>query len=88
MRRSIPDRSWAQLLDQQGAAVTGASVTLTNPDENVSLTQRTDSRGAFQFVSIRIGKYTLTAEAAGFEKVTQTDVVVSIQQNLVARSYP
>jgi hypothetical protein len=72
------------VLDQQGAAVAGALVTLTNSDDNVSLTQHTDTRGAFQFASIRIGKYTLTAEASGFGKVTQTDVVVNIQQSVVA----
>jgi hypothetical protein len=70
--------------DQQGAAIAGALVTLTNSDDNVSLTQHTDTRGAFQFASIRIGRYTLSAEASGFEKVTQTDLVVNIQQSYVA----
>jgi Carboxypeptidase regulatory-like domain/TonB dependent receptor/TonB-dependent Receptor Plug Domain len=70
--------------DQQGAAVAGAQLTLTNSDENVSLAQRTDSRGGFDFASVKIGKYSLTAEASGFAKVTQTDVVVNIQQNVVA----
>src|ERR1700733_3957624 len=70
--------------DQQGAAIAGALVTLTNSDDNVSLTQHTDTRGAFQFASIRIGRYTLSAEASGFEKVTQTDLVVNIQHSYVA----
>ena len=30
--------------DQQGAAIAGALVTLTNSDDNVSLTQHTDTR--------------------------------------------
>ncbi|MGC2401131.1 MAG: TonB-dependent receptor [Acidobacteriaceae bacterium] len=70
--------------DQQGAAVAGAQVTLTNSDQNVSLTQRTDSRGGFDFASVKIGTYSLTAESSGFAKVTQTGVVVNIQQNVVA----
>ena len=71
------------VLDQQGAAVAGALVTLTNSDDNVTLTQHTDNRGAYEFASVRIGKYSLGVEAPGFGKVTESDVVVSIQQNLV-----
>ena len=47
-------------------------------------TEHTDARGEYQFVSIKIGKYTLTAEASGFGKATQTDVVVNIQQSVLA----
>ena len=70
--------------DQQGAALAGAVVTLTNTDTNAVLTQRTDAQGSYQFVSLRIGVYFLTAEAPGFAKMTQTNVALNIQQSVVA----
>jgi hypothetical protein len=72
------------VVDQQGAAIAGAHIRLTSADNEVALTQQSDARGGYQFASIKIGKYTLTADAPGFGKVTQTDVIVNIQQSVVA----
>ncbi len=70
--------------DQQGAAISGAVVTLTSSATNAILTEHTDSQGNYRFASVKIGTYTLTAEASGFAKTTQANVSLSIQQNLVA----
>ncbi len=70
--------------DQQGAAIAGATVTLTNTGTNAVQTQVTGSQGNYQFSSIQVGNYTLSAEASGFARTTQTGLTLSIQQNLVA----
>lgn len=72
------------VIDQSGAAVAGATVTLTNTGTNAVQTQATGSQGNYQFSSIQVGSYTLSAEAPGFARTTQTGIALSIQQNLVA----
>ncbi len=72
-----------RVTDQQGAAIADALVTLLNTDNAAALTQHTDSQGAYQFASVKIGHYSLTAEQGGFAKLTQTDILVNIQQNVV-----
>ncbi|MGO4514727.1 carboxypeptidase regulatory-like domain-containing protein [Terriglobus sp. 2YAB30_2] len=53
--------------DKSGAAVSGSSVTLTNTGTNVSQTSKTDGEGKFEFNSVNIGNYVVTAESAGFQ---------------------
>src|ERR1700677_2201745 len=70
--------------DQSGAAIAGATVTLTNTGTNAVQTQASGAQGNYQFSSIQVGSYTLSAEAPGFARTTQTGITLSIQQNLVA----
>jgi hypothetical protein len=60
--------------DQQGNVVAGATVTLTNPDQNFNRTQTTSSDGAYVFTTIPPGTYSLTVEAATFKKLVIADV--------------
>lgn len=53
--------------DNSGAAVAGATVTLTNVATNVSQTAKTDNEGKYSFNSVPIGNYVIATEAAGFE---------------------
>ena len=46
-------RIQGQVVDAQGAAVPGATVTVTSPKLQGSLTQVTDSEGQFRFPSFR-----------------------------------
>jgi hypothetical protein len=55
--------------DPSGAVVSNASVTVTNLATNVSKETKTDSSGFYQAPLLPIGKYKVTATAAGFEKV-------------------
>jgi len=66
--------------DNNGAAVPGASVTLTNPTTNTSLTATTSDNGVYLFDLIAPGTYTLTIEKAGFKKVVSSNVVALINQ--------
>ena len=54
--------------DQSGAVLPGVTVTLSNPLGTIGGNQETvtDERGAFQFVRLVPGTYTVRAELSGF----------------------
>ncbi len=62
------------VLDPQGQAVAGATVTLTNVETNISRTQVTNERGSVTFDLITPGLYRLEVEASGFKKALVNDV--------------
>jgi uncharacterized surface anchored protein len=64
--------------DRSGAVVNQAKVTLTNVDTGVSATTETDAAGSFEFRNVRIGRYLVTAEKAGFSMAMADNVSVSI----------
>jgi hypothetical protein len=64
--------------DRSGAIVSQAKVTLTNVDTGVSATTDTDAAGSFEFRNVRIGRYLVTAEKAGFSMAMADNVTVSI----------
>ena len=65
-------------MDQSGAVVPGAivTVTLTGTDSTRSVTA--DKDGAFDIPELAVGSYDLTAEARGFKKFVAKDIVVTI----------
>jgi Carboxypeptidase regulatory-like domain len=71
------------VLDQSGAVVPNAKVSLTNESTSLTVTTKSNSTGAYIFTPIRIGTYTVTAEAPGFAKVIRTHLTVNVQQELV-----
>jgi hypothetical protein len=68
--------------DTTGAVVASANVTLTSLDTGLNLKTKSDGAGVYVFSPIKIGNYSVTAAAAGFETTTQTNLHVSIQQRL------
>ncbi|MGB7926324.1 MAG: carboxypeptidase-like regulatory domain-containing protein [Pyrinomonadaceae bacterium] len=62
------------ILDQQGKAVVGANVTLTNSEKNFTRTQVTNEGGVYTFNAIPPGTYRVEAEATGFKKSVVNDV--------------
>jgi Carboxypeptidase regulatory-like domain/TonB dependent receptor len=54
--------------DKSGAAIVGAKVTLTDPATSVARETSTNGSGAYEFIAIHPGSYTLVIEAAGFRK--------------------
>src|SRR5262245_24787150 len=67
-------------LDQSGAAISGAQITLIRTDTNTRLTAKTDANGSYQFPQLAPANYSLTVEAIGFKKVTVGTVVVQVDQ--------
>src|SRR5438128_440094 len=65
--------------DSSGAVLPGATVTLSNPRGSIGGNQEAvaDARGAFQFLRLVPGTYTVKAEIEGFRSATQENIVVN-----------
>jgi len=71
------------VVDPQQAVVPNAKVALTNVGENAVVRQvETLSDGNFLLTPLLPGTYSLTVEAAGFKKYTQTGIVLNINDKL------
>ncbi len=68
--------------DASGAVVPNANITLTNNATGVVRQSTVNSVGAYRFVNIGAGTYTLTASASGFQKFTKTGIVVNVAQTV------
>jgi len=66
--------------DNNGAVISGATVTLTNEGTNTSLTTVTSNEGLYNFDLIQVGNYTVTVEKQGFKKFVGTKNSVLINQ--------
>ena len=66
--------------DPNGAAISGASVTLKQFGTNEEFKATTDSQGNFAFPQLAPGKYSVTVEASGFKKTELTEVVIEVAQ--------
>jgi hypothetical protein len=64
--------------DSSGAVVPDAKVTLTNVQTGVSAERQTDGNGNFEFFTVRIGSYVVTAEKAGFSIALVENVQVTV----------
>jgi hypothetical protein len=68
------------VLDQKGASVAGATVTLTNEGTGTSLTVETSDSGTYTFDLIQVGSYTVTVEKTGFKKFQSAHNLVNVNQ--------
>jgi len=73
--------AWAQtgttslrgtVTDKSGAAVSGARIVLSNPEQALNRQTTSGSEGEYEFIALPPGTYTLTVEAAGFRKFEQS----------------
>src|SRR5215831_3630661 len=60
-----------RITDPGGAAVSGASLTATNPETNQKLTTTSNSDGRYYFPYLQVGTYTLDVSAAGFARLNK-----------------
>jgi hypothetical protein len=65
--------------DPSGAAVDGATVTLTNTGTSEKHTQTTSDQGTYSFVNVIPGQYRLDIEKTGFKRFSHPNVVVQVQ---------
>ena len=68
------------ILDQSGAVIVDADVTAKNLDTQTETAQKTDGDGRFVFLSLRPGRYSVTASKSGFSKVIQKDLDLTVGQ--------
>jgi hypothetical protein len=52
--------------DASGGIVADAKVTLTNTQTGVSVERMSDANGSFEFFTVQVGTYVLSAEKTGF----------------------
>jgi hypothetical protein len=64
--------------DATSAVVSDAKVTLTSRDTGVSVERMTDANGNFEFFTVRIGVYLVSAEKPGFSIAVVDDVLVNV----------
>ncbi|MGH9842121.1 MAG: TonB-dependent receptor [Blastocatellia bacterium] len=68
--------------DQAGAVVPGADVEARNLDTNLTKSFSTDSDGRFVFLQMQPGRYSLTVTKAGYAKLVQENVTVTLGQTV------
>ena len=63
--------------DPNGAAIPAATVTVTNVGTGLTQSSKTDSVGTFLLRPLPIGGYSLVIDATGFNRYTQTGIVLT-----------
>src|SRR5580704_3801636 len=69
-------------LDQTGAAVPEAQITLHSLDENSNVTVTSDDRGNFAFENLKPGHYAIKAAKEGFATSTVNQLDLAARQTL------
>ncbi|MCI0365991.1 MAG: carboxypeptidase-like regulatory domain-containing protein, partial [Phycisphaerales bacterium] len=70
--------------DPAGAAVEDAALTLTSIETGTGFDTRTGSDGAYLFPRLTPGKYSLSVQKAGFEKLNREGINISIGAAAIA----
>jgi len=65
--------------DPTGAVINGARVTVTNVATSEQSTVTVGDNGNYVFPYLRVGTYTVSAEAAGFKKAVVTGITLNVQ---------
>src|SRR6266404_3734980 len=71
------------IMDDQGAAVADADVTITNVDTGYTRSMKSGSDGAYNFPDLPLGSYRIQASHAGFKAATQTGIALHVADSLV-----
>ena len=69
--------------DASGAAVVGASVTVTNAASGVQRTTQTNSSGDYEVPALPPGAYNVDVQMKGFQRQIAKDVRLEVSQNTV-----
>ncbi len=72
---------YGSVTDPTGAAISAAKVEATNESTGAALSTTSNSAGQFTFNFVPIGKYTLSAEAAGFQGQKFAQIELSRRPN-------
>ncbi|HYT18716.1 MAG TPA: TonB-dependent receptor [Candidatus Polarisedimenticolia bacterium] len=71
------------VMDEQGAAVAGADVSITNAETGLTRNTKSGSDGAYSFTDLPLGTYSIHVTHAGFKAETQTGIVLHVNDSLV-----
>ncbi|HEY1336178.1 MAG TPA: TonB-dependent receptor [Bryobacteraceae bacterium] len=64
--------------DNSGLVVSKAAIVLLNQNTGIETKTTTSDEGNYTFSNVKIGVYTVTAEAPGFSKANAKDIVVNV----------
>src|SRR5258707_4477490 len=70
------------ITDASGGVIAGASITITNMDTGIAVKTTTDNTGTYVVTPLRVGRYSVTVEAAGFKKSVRSDITVNVQDRV------
>src|SRR5437588_9062924 len=68
------------VMDQTGAVVPKATITITNDATGISETSRSDDHGLYVLTGLRPAVYTIKADAVGFRPAEEKNVVLQVAQ--------
>jgi outer membrane receptor protein involved in Fe transport len=71
-----------RVLDPQGAAMPGVTVTAKNPETGFTRTGVSDAEGLYRISALPVGTYDLTVELQGFATLEQKGIVVNVGQTV------
>jgi hypothetical protein len=71
------------VLDEKGAAIPGATVTVRNTATNISRTTQTGEDGRYRLPNLPVGPYEVTVEVTNFAKYVQTGIQLQLNQDAV-----
>jgi len=86
---ALTPRTWSQgvtasitgtVTDPSGAAVPGATVTVTETDRGTIYSAQTNSTGIYNLLRVPVGTYTLRVEARGFQTTVQPAFTLVLNQ--------
>ena len=66
--------------DASGAVVTGATISLTNTQTNVTKKTQSGNDGEYSFTLVPVGQYRLMVERSGFRKYVQDGIILQVNQ--------
>jgi hypothetical protein len=69
-----------RVVDQQGAAVPGATVTAKSASTGFTRTETSDTEGVYRLAALPVGVYEVNAELQGFATVSKKDIEVNVSQ--------
>ncbi len=73
-----------RVLDQTGAAISGASVTATNLDTALARSTVTDKAGRYELPALPVGRYEIRATKDGFAEQIRTGISLVVGQDATA----
>jgi len=71
-----------RVLDQQGAAMPGVSVTAKSPTTGFTRTETSDAEGVYRLSALPVGMYDVTAELQGFSTLSKKAIMVNVSQTV------
>src|SRR5438445_11881657 len=71
-----------RVVDPQGAAIPGVTVTAKSPATGFIRSEVSDSEGVYRLTALPVGTYDVTAELSGFTTVAKQAIAVDVSTTL------